>query len=293
MAISLSDAVNGITEFDGNMRNLESFINSCNLYNTIIPVDHRASLLSVIKSKIIGDAYNKVQPLDDINNWDALKRRLRDKLRKTVSFEYAQQDLSGVFQQGKESVDQFGERVKGKLRVLNDTTRNMSNNENELAILRKANEKLAIAKFEQNLNKESVRILTSAANKDSLDEAIAYAMQKELVLKTKNTVKCDFCGMTNHDESTCRRKKNENNRKPWKPNKEPGNETRGEEEKPSTSTSYARKTEENGKPFIRNNGNNRNGKNNFPRNIRNIENDSDKDSSQDTLENALKNESKN
>lgn len=41
-------------------------------------------------------------------------------------------------------------------------------------------------------------------------------MQKELIEKSKNVKNCTICGLNNHDESTCRRKKIENNDK--KPN---------------------------------------------------------------------------
>lgn len=295
MAVTLSDAVNGISEFNGNEKNLESFINSCNLYNTIIPQANRDTLLAIIKSKIIGDAYNKVQPLENINNWDALKQRLRDKLKKTVSFEYAQQDLSTVSQQNKETVEQFGDKVKKKLRALNDATRSMTNDQAQQTILRSANEKLAIAKFEQNLKDESVRILTSAANKNSLDDVIAYAMQKELILKTKNPVKCDFCGMLNHEESSCRKKKAEEgkksiNKKSWGEKREEKSEAKRDEDlKPASNSSFDKRNDE--KPFNRNGG--KNGKNPYQKNIRSMENESDNSESENTIENAIEEEEKN
>lgn len=59
-------------------------------------------------------------------------------------------------------------------------------------------------------------MLIYAADKKTLDAAINLAMQKELIEKSKNVKNCTICGLNNHDESTCRRKKNENNDK--KPN---------------------------------------------------------------------------
>lgn len=43
-------------------------------------------------------------------------------------------------------------------------------------------------------------------------------MQKELIEKGTNVKLCNFCGMQNHDENSCRKKKNQNNDGKNKPN---------------------------------------------------------------------------
>lgn len=79
------------------------------------------------------------------------------------------------------------------------------------------NEKQAISKFEQNIRDHTVRVLVAAATKSSLDEAIAFAMQKELLEKSKNIKGCGICGLSNHTDATCHNRfgnsSNKNNQK--------------------------------------------------------------------------------
>lgn len=76
--------------------------------------------------------------------------------------------------------------MKNKLKKLNEATRSMTEVDAEYKILTKMNEKQASSKFEQNIRNPNVKVLTSAAQKQSLDECIAYAMQKDMIEENKN-----------------------------------------------------------------------------------------------------------
>lgn len=92
---------------------------------------------------------------------------------------------------------------------MNEASKELSENDQENAILRKINEKHAICKFEQNIRNNTLRILVSAAAKDTLDECVMFAVQKELLIKTQNNKKCLNCGLNGHDADNCRRRKSD------------------------------------------------------------------------------------
>lgn len=206
MAITLRDAIHGIPIFKGEVKELDSFLNTCESYIALVDNANSANLLSIIKTKISGEAYNKIQPISELNTWELLKARLKSKIKKHVTFEFAQQDLANIRQNKSDTVEKYGDRIKEKLRELNEASRKLSNDNNQLAVLFTANEKMAISKFEQNLNNESLRLLVSAANKSSLDECVLYAMQRDLIQSDFKKEKCGFCSIPGHTEDKCRKK---------------------------------------------------------------------------------------
>lgn len=155
--MDIKDIVQAILMFTGEKKTLDGFINTGSIYMKLVAENKRADLLEIIKAKISGDALNKIQPMGELNTWDLLKKRLREKVGKHVSIEYAQEDLNSVFQKSDETIETYGERVRIKLRALNDAMRNETENEAERIVLRKINEKHAISKFEQNLKTQRLR----------------------------------------------------------------------------------------------------------------------------------------
>lgn len=194
--LALKDVIPSIPVFSGKMEDFDAFINTCSMMNEL--VESKPHLLTVIKAKISGEALAKVRPLDTINNWADLKKRLHERLRKPVTFEYAQADLSNIVQKPNESVEEFAKRTKEKFRILNEASKSISDVEAELAVLRKADEKLAITKFQQNLRNDTLRVLVSAANKSTLDENVKFTLEKEMIQNTGSVKVCEYCGKRNH-----------------------------------------------------------------------------------------------
>lgn len=207
MEVTAKDVIQAIPVFSGDPKELNTFVHTCDLYNELIAEANRPILLSIIKAKIRGEALAKISPMDNLNTWALLKTALRIKIKRPISFEFAQEDLSKAFQKKDESVEDYAKRFRSKLQKLNEASRAMAANENEKAILQTVNEKLAISKFEQNIRDNTVRILVSASAKTTLDEAIQIALHKDLMEKHKNIKNCGFCGLANHSEDTCRKKK--------------------------------------------------------------------------------------
>lgn len=59
MAVELKDAILAIPSFSGDKKELDSFVNTCDLYVELIDNAHTANLLRIIKSKITGEALNR------------------------------------------------------------------------------------------------------------------------------------------------------------------------------------------------------------------------------------------
>lgn len=209
MSIELKDIISAIPVFSGEKKELETFINTCDLYVELIDQKDLPNLLKIIKTKITSEALAKISPVSTLNSWQEIKKKLKEKIQRRVTIEFAKEDLDNVSQKREETIEQYGGRIRSKLRILNEAIKDMTSDENEIAILRKLNERQAVSKFEQNIRENTLKILVSAAAKGSLDESIAFAIQKELTLKIKPNPfkKCANCGMTNHETENCRKSK--------------------------------------------------------------------------------------
>lgn len=183
MQVEAKDVIAGIPMFNEDVKQLDGFMNACQLYYGLVEENSKPTVLKIIKAKITGEALLKAGPFEDeLNTWELLKKRLVERIKKPVSLEYAQEDLNQIFQKKDESIEDYGNRVKEKLKKLNEASKKMTETNEQVQILRKMNEKHAISKFEQNIRNQTIKVLVSAAGKTSLDECITFAMQKELIV---------------------------------------------------------------------------------------------------------------
>lgn len=174
--MEVKDIIASIPMFRGEKKQLDSFINTCDIYVKLVKEDQKESLLMIIKAKITGDALSKIQPIDELQTWKAIKEKLRSKIFTKVSFEYAQEDLNNVKQEGTESIEDYGNKVKTKLRAMIDSMASVTTTDAEKKIMRLCAEKQAISKFTQNLINNNIKILLSAAGKTTLEESISFAL---------------------------------------------------------------------------------------------------------------------
>lgn len=82
MEITAKDVITAIPFFSGDIKQLDGFINTCELYHGLVPANHQETVLKIIKAKIIGDAANKIGPFEDeLNTWPLIKERNKGKMQ--------------------------------------------------------------------------------------------------------------------------------------------------------------------------------------------------------------------
>lgn len=82
MSLTLNDIIKfDIPFFKGDPKELNGFINTCSMYNQLTPNPLKNTLLTIIKTKITGEALAKIQPIDNYTNWIQLKDALRTRVK--------------------------------------------------------------------------------------------------------------------------------------------------------------------------------------------------------------------
>lgn len=205
-AFKISHLLTAIPTYDGKEKDLESFINVCQNFYDFMDTSQRAQLIGVIKMRIIGRALARIQPTTDLDTWPKLKEKLEKTFQKPLTYELAQYELTLVKQKRNETIEDFAERIQNGLEKMNKAIQNLTTDEGALHALKNTNERQALQQFEQNIFSDDLRIRVDSANKETLAKAILFAKQKEISLKLNTTKTCDFCKMTGHEISDCRKK---------------------------------------------------------------------------------------
>lgn len=193
--------------FDGVEKELDGFINTCQMYDGMTPQEFKPSLLTLVKARITGEALSKIQPIEGYDNLQNLLLNLKNAIRKPLSYELASERLNNVFQKPDETVDKYAHNIREALQKLNESSSKVSDNVEERSVFRKAHERLAVAKFIQNLHSSEIRIAVAAANKKTLEECVTYALERELTEKTAILRMCSHCSSTEHKVENCTLKK--------------------------------------------------------------------------------------
>lgn len=227
MALTLSDIVRfDIPFFKGDPKELNGFINACDMFMGITPQNLQDNLLAIIKAKITGDALSKLQPIEDHTTWALLKTALKTKIKTQITYEYAHENLITMSQKPNETIETYGDRVRKGLSKLNEASRTVSTVQAEITGYRKTHEKLAISRFTQNIRDQNLRTLVEAASKTTLEDTIVFAMEKELSGKNSSIKKCTTCDITNHNTDECKQKaKTNTDQKSKQDQKEDDNKT--------------------------------------------------------------------
>lgn len=311
--LTYTDLMNAIPVFEGHQKDLDYFISTCSTYNDQIEDTQKDMFVSIIKTRLKGIALTKMEPVHELNTWALIKTRLEEKFKRPMNYEAAQDEISNIRQSRTDSIETYGNNVRLALHKLNKAAETLSTENGALKLLRGANEKLAIRKFEQGLYNSNLKICVGARDHTTLDLAITYAMQKEGLYRNESRTRCNFCNILGHTEKECRRKQqNSPNQTNYNVNRfrQPNSPNKNESNQRNTNNNYryrnnSNRWDGNRDNMGRNNGNpNRNfnstgnsnnsfSNSNSPNNKNSTENAKKFNHRTVTLEEAIKKETKN
>lgn len=206
MAFNIGDILKAVPTFDGKEKDLDTFINICESFNDIADEELKEQLVTVFKMKIIGRALSLIQPTSELDTWARIKNKLEETFKKPVTYELAQYELAMIKQKRNESMEDYSERILKGLEKLNNASKNLSKLPEAFLGMQEANARQALQHFEQNIYNDDLRIRVDSANKKDLREAILFAKQKEISLRLNTQKTCDFCKMSGHEVTDCRKK---------------------------------------------------------------------------------------
>lgn len=146
----------------------------------------------------------KIGSVANFNSWVLSKSALRQGIKPLVFFAGAQEAILTHKQEIKDNIRQYGAKMKTLLEEMNNIKHIVDSTEAIQLALRAQNEKQAITKFEQHILNPELQRLASASNKQTLDELISYASEKELWLKSSSLLKCSVCYKNGHLEFECK-----------------------------------------------------------------------------------------
>ena len=148
------------------------------MFNELTIGTQKDSLLRIIKAKLTGEVLQKLGPIANFSTWQLLKTGLREAIKPLISFAGAQEAILNNKQLKTEKVRVYGARMKQLLDDMNNTQHILGANEVVKLALRSQNERQAIIKFEQNLINPELQRMSSASQKQTLDEAITCGRKR-------------------------------------------------------------------------------------------------------------------
>lgn len=182
--INAHSIVRGIDKFSWkNREDVESFIANIELFDDLCGTsdDLKLIVLKTVRSRLKAiTLLGNVQSLTLIQ----IIARIREKFKLSMTFDAAQEKLLSIQQGSKESIDNFGERVKNLLDIMN--TESADTNDAIQNAKAKMNENLAIRKFKQNLFNSNVRMMALSATHSDLYEAVSFANEKLEEMRMSN-----------------------------------------------------------------------------------------------------------
>lgn len=225
--ISLEMAERLLIKFDGNKTKLFEFLDNCDKAMRLVNPDHRDILFSIIETKITDKARAIVRNRE-FPDWESLKSHLLDAFSEKRTLGQWQLELHSCKQLYKENVMSFANRVEScYIKVINSLDHSLEKNSRSACVNLIKNEALNI--FLNGLNKD-LTILVKSQRPDTLENAIAIALNEEQQLKSKIEINqfhnrhstnqsdqrifhtkgqfCNYCKKTNHTIDNCYKLKN-------------------------------------------------------------------------------------
>lgn len=208
--LNVDFALKLIPDFNGDRKDFHKFASCCDIVNTdLSQAADKQLLVSIIKSKLSGPAYNVVKH-KTLADWDELKVSLQEQFLETRSIAQLQSELIRAKQQTGELVRSFANKIEQLLNDLNDACIT-SEGAAASATINNLNSKTAFKSFVEGLN-PPLKLIIKASRFAKLSDAIEAAVEEERNLnenfnqhknKNKPFKRCNFCKRNGHVENEC------------------------------------------------------------------------------------------
>lgn len=175
-SIKIELLVNMIPKFDGNKLHFYDFLDNCDLAESLASPIIKNTLLTFIKSKIIGNARSQIRNRE-FESWEDLRSHLVETYSEKRSHAQWQLELSLCKQEFRESVSSYAHRLENCLvRLTNslDPTLKLTERNANVKLLRSQ----ALTIFILGLNKD-INIVVKAQRPQTLEDAISLAQAEE------------------------------------------------------------------------------------------------------------------
>lgn len=200
-----------IRPFNGDRRELSSFLQNGNSAFSLASQTQKAPLLLYVVSQLSINVVNEVE-LSEVKTWKELKSKLRLYYSHTKHLVHAHEELEMIRQHSNESITDFFKRVE---RAKNDCLQaeilnNHESSKEDLPGLKRSIQQTALRRFIIHCH-PSISTMLRAREIKSLNEAFSLALREEKILNyTKGRqvkeMYCSFCHKNNHTSENCKRK---------------------------------------------------------------------------------------
>lgn len=234
--VSLEIAKSMLTSFNGNKRDLSEFIDNCDEALNLVNTSYKNILLTLIKTKITGNARLLIKDREFID-WNTLKTYLLEAYSDVRTAGQWQLELNSCRQTANENVRSYANKIERcYINLLKTLDKNLNNEGKRACIDLLRNQ--ALNAFLMGLNRE-LAILVKSREPRTLEEAITLAQSEENEYLSKTEISkfqrvndqttrhCIHCNKPGHSSFNCfHRNKRETsiktfspqNSKPWNNN---------------------------------------------------------------------------
>lgn len=214
MAMPIESITKLINEYDGEVKNLDSFVKNIDTlwgYINAYEAADKTRFLLVLRLRLTKKAAEAVKN-DNFENWANVKQALINGLIPHRNAEKAELKLCAIRQKPNEDIETYAKRVEEALANLSM----MRNQEDQNESFKKEDDRRARRAFENGLSDYGLRNKAIAKGNATLREAIDYIIEQELRQlenkpRTDSQKICNFCKLSGHLYSECRKRLGQNN----------------------------------------------------------------------------------
>lgn len=200
-----------VKPFNGDRRELTTFIQNCNSAFQLAQPEQTSHLFLYIVAQLSSNVVNEIN-LNEINSWTVLKSKLRSYYSQERDLTQLYEELETVKQNHNESITQFFKRLENlKNECITAEGNQVEKDKIDLNSIKKSIQRTALRRFILHCKPEISQMLR-ARDITTLNEAFSIALREEKIQDYTKTQKqhtsqyCSHCKTHTHTTQNCRKK---------------------------------------------------------------------------------------